>query len=132
MDTQPRTQQTETITITFFSPRIVMVTPREGIEIDRKAALSNTSIISQEMSSSYGMIIDRKADYSLAPVQVYDLLNSIDALKAIAIVVHNKDNFLPISIEQNLFKGPLNLFESVDAARAWLEEVMDNAFPDEA
>ena len=48
------------------------------------------------MSGHYGMIIDRKSDYSIVPIDVYEVLNGLEKLKAIAVVVRNEQNFLSI------------------------------------
>ena len=77
------------------------------------------------MTGDYGMIIDRKADYSIVPVDVYHILNDIKNLKVIAIVVHKKLSFLPISIERKLFKGKLEVFQSIKQAHEWIHNELE-------
>jgi Fe2+ or Zn2+ uptake regulation protein len=77
------------------------------------------------MPGNYGMIIDRKADYSIVPVDVYNVLNSLEQLKAIAIVVHNKKSFFPLSAEQKLYQGKLEVFHTISEARQWIEEILN-------
>lgn len=116
---------TDFIHIDILDQKTVLVEAVEGVEIDLVKALHANEMIAREMPSDYGMIINRKADYSIVPLDVYNVLNGIPTLKAIAIVVHGKRNFLPINTEKKLFERDLEVFGSIEGARQWLSEVID-------
>lgn len=114
---------TDYVHITILDNKSVLVEAMEGVEIDSEKAGIANKLISDEMKTDYGMIINRKADYSIVPHQVYAVLNSIDNLKAIAIVVY-KENFLPLASEQKFFNNKLEAFETIQEAHKWLSNVL--------
>ena len=94
---------TDFIHICILDTTTVLVEAIDGVEIDSEKSQYANRLIENEMPGDYGMIIDRKADYSIVPLDVYRNLNNIKKLKAIAIVVHNKTNFLPIASEKRMY-----------------------------
>lgn len=78
-----------------------MVEVIDGAEIDREKSSYANSLIENKMPGDYGMIIDRKSNYSIVPIDVCRNLNNLDKLKAIAIAIHNKTNFHPITTEKH-------------------------------
>jgi len=113
------------INIYILDDKTVMVEAIDGVEIDAIKARRANDMIARAMPGDYGMIINRKADYSIVPLDVYRILNSIPTLKAIAIVIHKRRNFLPIITEKKLFERELEVFDSVDTARQWLAHVIN-------
>jgi len=96
---------TDFVHISILDAKTVLIKTMEGVEIDLKKSKYANELIASEMPGNYGMIIDREADYSIVPVDVYNVLNSSKKLKAIAVVVHRKNSAFPISVEQALFNG---------------------------
>ncbi|MDH5444902.1 MAG: hypothetical protein OEY52_05050 [Gammaproteobacteria bacterium] len=115
---------TDFMHISILDDRTVLVEAMPGVEIDGAKSRYANELIQKEMPGEYGMIIDRKSDYSIVPVAVYDILNSIDNLKAIAIVVHGTRSFLPFETEKNLFKGELEIFQTIREAHEWIGKVL--------
>lgn len=113
------------IHIQVLDNKTVLVEVVDGVEIDAIKARRANEMIARTMPGNYGMIINRKADYSIVPLDVYRVLNSISTLKAIAIVIHNGRNFLPIITEKKLFARELAVFDSIDSARQWLSQVIE-------
>lgn len=111
--------------ISILDSMTVLVEAREAVEIDYEKAKHANELIEAEMSGDYGMIIDRKSAYSIVPIDVYKILNNLKHLKAIALVVH-KRNFLPISTEKKLFKGKLEVFDSIKEAHEWCSLAIQN------
>lgn len=111
---------TDFIHICILDDHTALVEAIDGVEIDDEKSKYANKLIENEMPDNYGMIIDRKADYSIVPIDVYRNLNKIDKLKAIAIVVHNKTNFLPIESEKRFFNGKLEVFEYIKEAHEWI------------
>ncbi|NIQ11611.1 MAG: hypothetical protein GWO08_17490, partial [Gammaproteobacteria bacterium] len=70
-------------------------------------------------------IIDRKEDYSIVPVDVYEVLNGFEKLKAIAIVIYKETSAPNVAIEEYLFNGRMKLFSDVEEAEAWLRTVVE-------
>jgi len=115
---------TDFINVCILDNKTVLVEVLDGVEIDDKKSKYANELIQNEMPGNYGMIIDRKSDYSIVPVEVYRNLNENKKLKAIAIVLHNKTNFLPITTEQDLYNGKLEMFEYIKDAHEWLASVL--------
>ena len=111
---------TDFIHICILDDHTALVKAIDGVEIDDEKSKYANKLIENEMPDNYGMIIDRKADYSIVPIDVYRNLNKIEKLKAIAIVVHNKTNFLPIESEKRFFNGKLEVFEYIKEAHEWI------------
>ena len=108
----------------FLNDHIVLVQMNEGTEVNREIALQGNKAIANAMPGDYGMIIDRQADYSLMPVEVFEVLNSISTLKAIAIVAHRQSTAEFIKFEKRMFKNSLELFVDIESAEAWIEQTL--------
>ncbi|MDH5370327.1 MAG: hypothetical protein OEW99_13955 [Gammaproteobacteria bacterium] len=117
--------ETDFIHISILDNKTVLVEAMDEVEINLEKSKYANSLIENEMENNYGMIINRKADYSIVPIDVYNVLNEFKRLKAIAIVVHDKRNFLPIDTEKNLFNGELDVFYSIQQAHLWLNQVVN-------
>ena len=110
--------------IKILDTQTVLVQAKDGIEIDEKKSQIALTLIENEMPADYGLIIDRKADYSIVPIDVYRTLNESNSLKAIAIVLNGKRSVLPDNLEKNLFKGELAVFQTIDEAHEWLSRTI--------
>lgn len=119
------TIETEAATATILSNRIVLVRAKSGVEINGGNARRGNQLIADAMPGDYGQIIDRREDYSVAPVEVFPLLNANPKLKALAIVVHRESSLRTAEIDKRFFKKQLQVFTSLDEAKAWLEELLD-------
>jgi hypothetical protein len=115
---------TDFIHINILDEKTVLVEAMEGVDITFEKSRYANQLIEDAMPGNYGMIIDRKADYSIVPVDVYNVLNSLKRLKAIAIVVHNKMSYFPLSAEQKLYQGKLEVFQTVDEAYQWIKKTL--------
>jgi hypothetical protein len=115
---------TDFIHICIIDDKTVLVEAIDGVEIDKEKSQYANCLIENEMPGDYGMIIDRKSDYSIVPLDVYRNLNNIKKLKAIAVVVHNKTNFLPIDSEKRMYNGELEVFQYIKDAHEWLSRVV--------
>ena len=111
--------------ITILDDKTVLVAAINGIEIDDEKSKYTNDLIQSEMQGSYGMIVDRTADYSIVPADVYRNLNNNKKLKAIAVVVNNKINFLPIELEKKFYSNQLEVFKSIKDAYQWLTEIVN-------
>jgi hypothetical protein len=118
--------ETDFIHISILDTNTVLIEAMEGVDINQEKSTYTNQLIANEMPGNYGMIIDRKADYSIVPVDVYNVLNSFERLKAIAIVVHNKKSYFPVSAEQQLYQGKLEVFQTICQAHQWLKETLNN------
>jgi hypothetical protein len=105
----------------------VLVEAMDGVNINLEKSIYANQLIANEMPGDYGMIIDRKADYSIVPVDVYNVLNSFERLKAIALVVHNKKSYFPVTAEKKLYQGKLEIFQTIIQAHKWLEETLNKS-----
>lgn len=115
---------TDFIHISILDDETVLVEAMEGVDITFEKSKYANQLIANEMPANYGMIIDRKADYSIVPVDVYNVLNSFKRLKAIALVMHNKKSYFPVSAEQKLYQGKLEVFQTINQAHKWINKVL--------
>lgn len=120
---------TKNIYTSKLDDRTVLVEAREGVEIDHDTSAANMKAMVDAMPGDFGMIIVRRADYSIVPIEVYKNLNQVDKLKAIALVLPTKRNFLPVSTEQKLYKGKLEAFTYIREAHEWIRGVLDQPAP---
>ena len=114
---------TDFIHISILDPQTVIVEAMDGVEIDLEKSKYLNDLIENEMPNDYKMIINRKADYSIVPIDVYKILNGLKKLKSIGIVLNNKANFLPLSTEKKLFKGKLEFFQTIKDAHEWKNQI---------
>lgn len=115
---------TKDIYTTKLDDMTVLIEAKEGVEIDQETAASNMAAMVKVMPGNFGMIILRRSDYSIVPIDVYKSLNKIGNLKAIALVLPNKRNALPVATEQKLFKGELQSFMYIREAHEWTHQVL--------
>jgi len=107
-----------------LADNIVLVEAKYGVEINKEKSLNSNKILVEAMAGDYGMIVDRKLDYSIDPVSIYGLLNTIEPLKVIAIVLHKESSLSMIPTEKRLFKGPLEVFWNVEDAQVWMANAL--------
>ncbi len=112
--------ETPTLKMTFISDNIVLVNAHTGVTVDGPVTKSSHQLISESYSGDYGMIVDRAGDYSLSPVEVFQVLNDLPRLKAIAIVVHRDSTKAIAQIDKSLSKKPLQVFDNINNAQTWL------------
>lgn len=119
-----KTIETASATATILSDRLVLVRAKSGVEINQENASRGGKLIENAMPGDYGQIIDRAEDYSIAPVEVLQILNQNPKLRAIAIVVHRESSRQTAELGRRLFKGQFAVFSSIEQARQWLESVL--------
>jgi hypothetical protein len=107
----------------FLDAHTVVATAHDGVEIDGQKVQQAIALIEKELTGDYALILNRKEDYSIVPVEVYKYFGSLGRLKAIAIVMYSHREFLPGDMEQRLFKGMLGKFNSIEKAHSWLKEI---------
>ena len=116
---------TDFIHINILDSKAVLLEAVEAVNIDKKKSKNIIKLVENEMSGNFGFIIDRKSDYSITPIEVYANLNQCDRLKAIAIVEHNKTNFLLIDYEKKFYKGEIKIFEYIRDAHESVTSVVN-------
>ncbi len=119
----PKVIETDILTATFHSDTVVTVRGKPHVHIDREKSAHSNQLIQDLMPGNYGMIIDREEDYSITPVEVFEILNNIEKLKAIAIVVHRNSSAKATNIDKLFSKIPLEVFFSVAEAKNWLDQM---------
>lgn len=107
----------------FLDEHTVVATAHSNVEIDGEKVKRAISLIEDELPGDYAMILDRKEDYSVVPVEVYKYFGSLERLKAIAIVMHSNREFLPDNMEQRIFGGSIVKFNSIEEAHNWLKDM---------
>lgn len=127
--TATRIIELEALTIAFIDDVTVLVRAKPEVTIDFDKAKETNELIQDSMPGDYGMIIDREADYSIMPVEVFGVLNKIEKLKAIAIVAHRNSSLTTAKIDKLLFKKQLDVFFSLTEAHRWIQETLDASTP---
>jgi hypothetical protein len=110
--------------LTVLDDVTVLVEGLPDVEITAAHAQRDNDLIATLMKGDYGMIVDRKADYSIVPVQVYRILNGMPRLRAVAIVSHRPLTTLSAATERPLYKGHFMSFGDVESAHAWILSVV--------
>lgn len=108
----------------FLDDHTVVAEASYGVNIDASKVQYAIELIEKELLHDYAMILDRKADYSIMPIEVYEYFNSRERLKAIAIIEYKKQSVLSGNLEQRIFKGVIEKFVSKDDAHAWINELL--------
>lgn len=108
----------------FIDERIVYMRMKEGVNVTLEGARSSHTQIAKQMPGPYGLLVDRVHDYSVAPVEIYEFLNTIDNLKAIANVVYRDSTQSALLPAMRIYKGHFESFGSVEEAHAWLDLVL--------
>lgn len=105
----------------FLDDSTVVARANDGVNIDGKKVQYAIDLIEKELPGDYAMILDRKADYSVMPVEVYKFFASREKLKAIAIVTYKGRDFLPDNMEQRIFENKIEKFSSINEAQEWIK-----------
>lgn len=116
---------TPTSRISVVEDNVVLIRAREGVIIDGEQSRHANKLIADAVPGNYGIIIDRKEDYSIVPAEVYEILNSMDRLKAIAIVTHRDSSFTFALVEKPFYHGHFKVFSDMEEARAWIKKVLE-------
>ena len=116
---------TDFIHLDILDSKVALLEAVEGVEIDNEKSKNIIKFVENEMSGNFGFNIDRKSDYSIAPIEVYTNLNQCDRLKAIAIVMHNKTNFLTSNYEKRFYNNQIKIFVNVSDAHEWVTSVVN-------
>lgn len=109
---------------TFLDEATIVAEAHKGVNIDGKKVRHAIELIENEVPGSYVLILDRKADYSIMPVEVYKYFASLQRLKAIAIVTYKKRDFLPDDMEKKIFKSKIEKFSNVSEAHQWAKTII--------
>lgn len=117
--------ETPTSIIDILSESTVLLRPKEGVEVDYEAARRGSELIVEAMPGDFGMIIERAKDYSFAPMEVFNVLNEIPSLKAIAIAVHKYSSLSSAETGKMFFDRDLEIFFSVDHASDWIKSILE-------
>lgn len=110
--------------ITILDDKTVLLEAKENVEINLEKAQHTNRLIQDEMSGDYGLIISRKADYSIVPHEKYSVLNNLENLKAIALIACER-NFLPVDMEKRFYKNKLEAFKTIQEAHKWITGLLE-------
>lgn len=106
--------------VTVIDEHIVVFEADPETVIDKNAAQSFYDEIERHVNGDYSLVINRKNKYQLLRFEVFDIINSRDRLKGLAIVAAKDSAKKMAAIEAPLSKKPFATFSSVDEAIAWL------------
>ena len=106
--------------VTFLDDKLLVIEARDGVEITADVSSRGYDAIEKEMPGDYGVIIDRIKDYSIAPVEVYDIMNRRQRLRAVALVAHRQTTVRSAEMERRLSIKPLECFLNLEDAVSWI------------
>ena len=108
-------------TIDIYSEYIVAIM-NEGITVKPEYNDELISTAEKYFAGRYfGYITYRKYSYSVDP-QIYTETSKIENLAAFAVVADNIDALKNIDVEKIFLKKPMQAFHSLDAAKSWITE----------
>ncbi|MDH5444463.1 MAG: hypothetical protein OEY52_02835 [Gammaproteobacteria bacterium] len=116
-----KSKQTDFGEFIFLDEHVVVAEAKSKVNIDASKVKEAIELIENEFNDSYAIILSRKREYSVQPVEVYKYFASLPRLKALAIVLFRQLDILPDNMEQRLYNGPVQKFESIESAHAWLK-----------
>ena len=109
----------------FLDEHTVVAAANEGVNIDSAKIQYAINLIEKELPGEYAIILDRKSDYSVVPVEVYTFFSNVKRLKALAIVRYAAREFLPHNMEQRIFKRKIEKFTSINDAHEWINNIFE-------
>lgn len=110
--------------LTLLDDQTVVATAKEGANIDGAKVKIAIDLIESELPGDYSLILERKYDYSVMPVEVYKFFASLKKLKAIAIIANSDRTFLPDNMEQRIFGRDLEMFPTIEKAYEWINSLL--------
>lgn len=110
---------------TFLDEHAVVATANSGVNIDAEKVQQAVDIIERELPGDYVIILDRKVDYSVMPLEVYKYFASVDRLKALAIVSYRDREFLPNNMERRIYAGRTEKFSCINDAHDWVKKLFE-------
>lgn len=123
-DKETLTIETSSLKARILNDHVVLVQAKHGVEVTPKASKEIDQFIIDGTSGNYGIIIDRVEDHSVVPIDMFEVLNKIPTLYAIAIVVHKSSSMTAAEIDRMLFNRELEIFTSIEEAKAWVEMLL--------
>lgn len=118
------TIETQHVVCHILSDHTAMIRAKAGANINGETALEATGFIAKSMPGDYAIIIDREEDYSITPVPVFNVINKMEHLKALAIVTHMDHSATMTDLDRMLYKGELEVFDSVESAQEWIDTLL--------
>ena len=115
---------------TFLDEYIVVAEAYSGVNIDASKVSRAIALIENEINGDYAMILDRKSDYSVVPIEVYNYFASVKRLKMIAIVSYRSPDFLPNNMENRIYKGRMEKFASIGEAHSRIKKCLADLTPE--
>ena len=73
----------------------------------------------------FGYISNRVNSYSVDPTIYLDTSGKFAKMKAMAVVTQRKMQRLNVQLERQFFKAELEVFESIEEGKAWIEKVLN-------
>jgi len=110
---------------TFLDDHTVVATANDGVNIDGEKVQYAINLIEQRLPGDYAIILERKSDYSVVPVEVYTIFSNLERLKALAIVRYSTHEFLPDNMEQRISRKKIEKFTSISDAHDWINSIFD-------
>jgi hypothetical protein len=104
----------------YFYNDLIIGEVNEGAHVSSETLLSFFEFFHENYKVPFGYISYRKNSYSIDP-QIYSKLPKHNLLKGIAVVSNDKFSSLNAHVEKKFFKGPFELFTTIDAAVNWLD-----------
>lgn len=124
----PVKKETSFGTFDFVDAHTVIASAHEAVEIDAAKVKHAIELIEETFDGDYALVLNRRSDYSVMPMQVYQFFSAIPRLRAIAIVRYNRREMLPDDMEMRLFDGPLQKFSTLEDACAWVKTLFSDGF----
>ncbi|KAG1652320.1 hypothetical protein GQR58_026409 [Nymphon striatum] len=109
-----------------FYPNIIVSEFKEGVHVDFENAAYPIQLAQMELGSKKPVIYisHRSNSYSWNPVQYRDVIQLFPNFKGFAIVAQNKRRRMIARLENLFIKKPIAVFDNMDAAIEWAEDVL--------
>jgi hypothetical protein len=107
----------------LIDEKVILVEVRNGVFVDRKIVKHHLNLLERLIGKNYGIVDNRKNDFSHDIVEIYEEFHSRVRLKKVAVVTHRNQTKLISKIEGQLCQKDFAVFDDVESAIRWAKEI---------
>ena len=109
--------------ISIIDDEIILFEADPDSVVDKTKARNFYAEIERQVAGEYSIIIHRKHKYQLLRMEVFNVINSQERLRAMAVVAPEDVSKKMADIEAPLCKKPFATFTDIDSAVSWIRSL---------
>ena len=103
----------------LYDEKIVVVETKPGVIVEGSMVKAALDLIEKQIAADYSVIINRKNEYKLMRLEIYNETNHRQRLIGIAIVTHSKAAEMLTDLEIPLSQKKIAKFSNLEDAISW-------------